>query len=89
MSKPKDVIAQIKKATRRQFLADENIRIVPGGLRGETPISEICGREGIAVSVYYKWSKTFSYRHFVSGSGQKRPNKGCDTRCDCSSSYNR
>ena len=59
MAKPKDVIKQIKKSTRRQFSADEKIRIVLEGLRGETAISEICRREGIASSVYYKWSKAF------------------------------
>jgi transposase len=59
MAKPKDVIRQIKKTTRRQFSADEKIRIVLEGLRGETAISEICRREGIASSVYYKWSKAF------------------------------
>ena len=59
MANPKDVIKQIKKATRRQFSAEDKIRIVIEGLRGETPISEICRREGIASSVYYKWSKAF------------------------------
>ena len=59
MAKSKDVITQIKKATRRKFAADEKIRIVLEGLRGEQPISEICRREGIAASIYYKWSKTF------------------------------
>ena len=59
MAKPKDVITRIRKATRRKFSADEKIRIVLEGLRGETSISEICRREGIASSVYYKWSKAF------------------------------
>jgi transposase len=59
MAKSKDVITQIKKATRRKFSADEKIRIVLEGLRGEQPISEICRREGIAASIYYKWSKAF------------------------------
>jgi transposase len=59
MAKSKDVITQIKKATRRKFAADEKIRIVLEGLRGEQSISEICRREGIAVSIYYKWSKAF------------------------------
>ena len=54
-----DVVKQIRKATCRKFSADEKIRIVLEGLRGETPISEICRREGIAASVYYKWSKSF------------------------------
>ena len=59
MAGPKDVVKQIRKATRRKFPADEKIRIVLEGLRAETPISEICRREGIAASVYYKWSKSF------------------------------
>jgi transposase len=59
MAKPKDVVRQIKKATRRRFSADKKIRIVLEGLRGEQSISEICRREGIAASVYYKWSKAF------------------------------
>jgi transposase len=59
MAKSKNVIAQIKKATRRKFSADEKIRIVLESLRGEASISEVCRREGIAASVYYKWSKSF------------------------------
>ena len=59
MAKSKDVITQIRKATRRKFSADEKIRIVLEGLRGEQSISEICRREGIAASIYYKWSKAF------------------------------
>ena len=59
MSKSTNVVSQIKKATRRKFNADEKIRIVLEGLRGETPISELCRREGIAASIYYKWSKAF------------------------------
>ena len=59
MAKPKDVVKQIRKATRRKFSAEEKIRIVLEGLRGETSISEIYRREGIAASVYYKWSKAF------------------------------
>lgn len=59
MAKSKDVITQIRKATRRKFSAEEKVRIVLEGLRGETSISEICRREGIAASVYYKWSKSF------------------------------
>ena len=59
MSTPNNVVKQIKKATRRKFTADEKIRIVLEGLRGEIPISELCRREGIAASIYYKWSKAF------------------------------
>ena len=59
MAKPKDVVKQIRKATRRKFSAEEKIRIVLEGLRGEITTSHICRREGIAPSVYYKWSKAF------------------------------
>jgi len=59
MAKQTDVVKQIRKATRRKFSAEEKIRIVLEGLRGQMPISEICRRECIAASVYYKWSKSF------------------------------
>ena len=54
-----DVVKQIRKAARRKFSADEKIRIVLEGLRGEISISELCRREGIAANVYYRWSKDF------------------------------
>jgi transposase len=52
-------IREIRRATRRKFSAEEKIRIVLEGLRGEQTISELCRREGIAPTVYYKWSKSF------------------------------
>ncbi len=54
-----DVVKQIRRATRRKFSAEEKIRIVVEGLRGEVPVAELCRREGIASAVYYKWSKAF------------------------------
>ena len=59
MAELQNVVKQIRKATRRKFSADDKIRIVLEGLRGETPISDLCRREAIAASVYYKWSKEF------------------------------
>ncbi len=59
MAKPKDVVKQIRKATRRKFSAEEKIRIVLEGLRGQIAISELCRRESIPASAYYKWSKSF------------------------------
>ena len=59
MTKPNDVVKHIRKATRRKFSADDKIRIVLEGLRGEISISELCRKEGIAASAYYKWSKDF------------------------------
>ena len=55
----KNVVKEIRKATRRQFSAEEKIRIVLEGLRGEIPITELSRREGIAPTVYYRWSKQF------------------------------
>lgn len=59
MSQSDKIVKQIKKAARRHFSAEDKIRIVLEGLRGEVSISEVCRREGIAPSVYYKWSKAF------------------------------
>jgi len=59
MSKNRDVVKEIRKATRRKFTAEEKIRIVLEGLRGEIAVSELCRREGIAPTVYYRWSKEF------------------------------
>jgi transposase len=54
-----EMIRDIRRATRRHFSAEEKIRIVLEGLRGEESIAEICRREGIATSMYYGWSKEF------------------------------
>jgi transposase len=58
MSK-ENIVSQIKKATRRKFSAEDKIRIVLEGLRGQISITELCRKEGIAVTMYYKWSKAF------------------------------
>ena len=53
------IIKDIKRQTRKQYSAEEKIRIVLDGLRGEDSIAELCRREGIAQGLYYKWSKDF------------------------------
>src|SRR6266487_3078497 len=53
------VIKGIRRATRKQYSAEEKIRIVLDGLRGEHSVAELCRREGIAESLYYNWSKEF------------------------------
>lgn len=53
------VLKDIRRQTRRQYSAEEKIRIVLEGLRGEENISELCRREGIAASMYYGWPKEF------------------------------
>jgi len=55
----RDVVREIRKATRRKFSYEEKIRIVLEGLRGEIPVSDLCRREGIAPTMYYRWSKAF------------------------------
>jgi alpha-L-arabinofuranosidase len=83
MAKPKDVVKQIRKATRRKFSAEEKIRIVLEGLRGEIPTPEICRREGIAPSVYYKWSKGFLEAGKIHISiCNINPNEGATVRCE-------
>ena len=52
-------IKDVRRATRKQYSAEEKIRIVLDGLRGEDSIAELCRIEGIAQSIYYKWSKEF------------------------------
>ena len=53
------VVKGIRRATRRQFSAEEKIRIVLSGLRGEDSIAELCRRERIGQNLYYRWSKEF------------------------------
>ena len=53
------VVKDIRRATRKQYSAEEKIRIVLSGLRGEDSIAELCRREGIVQNLYYRWSKEF------------------------------
>ena len=53
------VVKDIRRKTRRHFSAEDKIRIVLDGLRGDDSIAELCRREGIAQSLYYTWSKEF------------------------------
>src|ERR1700747_2416569 len=55
----KQIVKEIRRVTRRQFSAEEKIRIVLTGLRGEDSIAELCRREGIVENLYYRWSKEF------------------------------
>ena len=63
MTKKKDsaeqAIRDIRRATRRRYSAEEMIRIVPEGLRGESSVAEPCRKEGINQNLYYRWSKEF------------------------------
>ncbi len=62
---PKDsaekTVRDIRRATRRRYSAEDKIRIVLEGLRGEDSIAELCRREGINSNAYYRWWKTRAY----------------------------
>jgi len=53
------MVKDIRRKTRRHFSAEDKIRIVLEGLRGDDSIAELCRKEGIAQSLYYTWSKEF------------------------------
>jgi len=55
----KQFIRDIKRITRRKFTPEEKIRIVLEGFRRDTPIRDLCRREGIRPSTYYAWLKDF------------------------------
>ncbi len=52
-------VKEIRRKTRRKYSAEDKIRIVLEGLRGELTIAELCRREGIVQNLYYKWSRDF------------------------------
>jgi len=52
-------VRNIRRNSRKRYSGEEKIRIVLEGLRGEETVAELCRREGISESVYYRWSKEF------------------------------
>ena len=75
-------IKDIRRATRKQYSAEEKIRIVLDGLRGEETIAQLCRREGISQGLYYSWSKEFleagkdglrTIRHVLYPQARSRP----------------
>ena len=52
-------VRTIRRKTRKKYGAEDKIRIVIEGLRGDMSVAELCRKEGIAQSMYYKWSKEF------------------------------
>ena len=58
-SPAEQVVKDIRRKTRRHFSAEDKIRIVLDGLRGDDSIAELCRKEGIAQSLYCTWSKEF------------------------------
>lgn len=85
MSKKRDfkdeadkTVRNIQRQTRRTFNAEEKIRIVLAGLRGEDSIAELCRREGIHQNLYYNWSREFleAGKKRLSGDTQREANSG-------------
>ena len=56
---PESKVREIRRKTRKRYSAEEKIRIVLEGLKGEESIAELCRREGISPNLYYNWSKEF------------------------------
>ena len=71
-------VRDIRRKTRKQYSAEEKIRIVLSGLRGEDSIAELCRREGIAESLYYSWSKEFleAGKKWLSGDTARQASSG-------------
>ncbi len=73
---PDSIVREIKRKTRRKFTSEEKIRIVLEGLQGESSIADVCRKEGIHPTLFYKWSKTFLE------AGKKRLNGDTDREAD-------
>jgi transposase len=59
VSTAEGTVRNIRRKTRKKYSGEEKIRIVLEGLRGEQSVAELCRREGISESLYYRWSKEF------------------------------
>ena len=71
-------VRDIRRKSRKQYSAEEKIRIVVSGLRDEDSIAEPCRREGIAESLYYSWSKAFleAGKKWLSGDTARQASSG-------------
>ena len=71
-------VRDIRRKTRKRHSAEEKIRIVLAGLRGEESIAALCRREGIVESLYYKWSKEFleAGKKRLAGDTERQANTG-------------
>ena len=71
-------VRNIRQKTRKKYTAEEKIRIVLEGLRGETAITELCRREGINSNLYYRWSKEFleAGKQRLAGNTQREADSG-------------
>jgi transposase len=75
---PRQQIHKAKAVSRRQFAAEEKIRIVMEGIRGDLSVSELCRRERVHTTVYYKWLKDFmeAGKRRLKGDMQREADRG-------------
>ena len=75
---PENTVKNIRRNARKRYNAEEKIRIVIEGLRGDLSVVELCRREGITQSLYYKWSKEFleAGKARLSGNTQRQADSG-------------
>jgi len=73
------LIRKARRATRRRFPTEDKIRIVMEGIRGEVSVAELCRREGIHPTIYYKWLKDFmeASKGRMRGDGLRRSMSAC------------
>ena len=71
-------VRDIRRATRRHHSAEEKIRIVLEGLRGEDSIAELCRKEGINQNLYYRWSKGVPGGGQAIENGRRMTSKQCE-----------
>src|SRR3989475_1685346 len=85
-------VRDIRRATRRHHSAEEKIRIVLEGLRGEDSIAELCRKEGINQNLYYRWSKEFleAGKKRLAGDtlGAEQESRSRNARCDFFEQFN-
>ena len=75
---PENTVKNIRRNSRKRYNAEEKIRVVIEGLRGDLSVAELCRREGITQSLYYKWSKEFleAGKARLSGNTQRQADSG-------------
>ncbi|MBZ5645587.1 MAG: transposase [Acidobacteriia bacterium] len=59
METARALIRKSKREARRRFSAEEKVRTVLEGMRGEVAVAKLCCQDGIHLTAYYKWLKDF------------------------------
>lgn len=72
------LVRRAKRAARRKFAAEEKVRIVMEGIHGELPVAELCRREGLHPTIYYKWLKDFLEAGCIARSKRRNSTRSFD-----------